>query len=122
MMIDQFEAFQSYSDIELVNQITEKLQQNQIEFIIDKSKPLLDSGLVDTSFERDIHIKLKRKDFQKGHKVLEDFYKPQLEGIDADYYLFSFSNDELNEIISRPDEWGLFRLPVSTKIIERPGI
>jgi len=120
-MIDQFETFQSYNDIELVNQIAEKLQLKNIEFIIDKSKPLLDSSLVDTSFERNIHIKLRRKDFQDGHKALEDFYKTQLDDIDADYYLLSFSNDELNEIISKPDEWGYFDYQLAQKLLKDRG-
>jgi len=120
-MIDQFEIFQSFNDAELARLIAEKIKENDIEFIIDKSKPLLDTSFIDTSIQRHIHIKLQRKDFEKGHKALEDFYKTQLDNVDNDYYLFTFSNDELREIISKQDEWGYFDYQLAQKILKDRG-
>jgi hypothetical protein len=120
-MPDQFQTFQSFNDIELANEVAEKLKQNNIKFIFERSKPLLDASFVDTSIEPGIHIKLQPGDFEKGHKALEDYYKTQLENIDNDYYLFSFSNEELKEIVSKPDEWGRFDYQLAQKFLKERG-
>ena len=120
-MSDQFQTFQSFNDIELANEVAEKLRQNDIKFIIEKGKPLLDVSFVDTSIEPGVHIKLHPNDFEKGHKALEDYYKTQLGNIDNDYYLFSFSNEELKEIVSKPDEWGHFDYQLAQKLLKERG-
>jgi hypothetical protein len=120
-MVDQFETFLSFHDEDLANFVVEKLKNNNIQIIVEKSKPLLDAGFVDTSIDRNIHIKLKREDFQKGNKALEDYYKTQLSNVDPEYYLLSFSDDELIEIISKPDEWGHFDYQLAQKLLRERG-
>jgi hypothetical protein len=120
-MTDQFETFLSFSDQDLAGLVAEKLQKSNIEFIIEKSKPLLDASLVDTSIDQNFHIKLRRTDFQTGHKALEDYYQAQLENVDKDYYLLSFSTDELKEIVAKPDEWGHFDFQLAQKLLKERG-
>jgi hypothetical protein len=123
IMADQYQTFHSFNDIELVNEVAEKLKQNDIKFIIEKSRPILDASLVDTSLvEPDIHLKLQPGDFEKADKVLEDYYQTQLDSIDNDYYLFSFSNDELKEILTKPDEWGHFDYQLAQKLLKERGL
>lgn len=120
-MVDQFETFLNFNDEELVRFVAEKLKDNNIEFIVEKSKPLLDASLVDTSIDRNIHIKLKRQDFEKGNYALEDYYKSQLNNIDPQYNLLSFSDDELKDVISKPDEWGHFNYQLAQKLLKERG-
>jgi hypothetical protein len=44
-----------------------------------------------------------------------------LDEVDKDYYLFSFSDAELAEIISRPDEWGHLDYQLAQKILKERG-
>jgi hypothetical protein len=120
-MMDVFQTFHSFNDMDLANELAEKLKQRNIEFIIEKSKPLLDSSFVNTSLEQNIHIKLQPNDFEKAHVALEDYYKAQLNNIDSDYYLFSFSNDELKEIIAKSDEWGYLDYQLARKLLKERG-
>ncbi len=46
--------------------------------------------------------------FTRAHAVLEAFYEKQLQEVDPDYYLFAFTDAELLDILSKPDEWGHF--------------
>ncbi|MBP7555153.1 MAG: hypothetical protein KA821_02735 [Chitinophagaceae bacterium] len=120
-MENQFEAFMNFNDEELTVFVAEKLKENNIEFVVEKSKALLDAGFVDTSIEQRIHIKLKPQDFKKANQVLEDYYKAQLNNIDPDYYLLSFSDEELNDVIARPDEWGHFDYQLALKLLKERG-
>lgn len=120
-MEETFEAFLNFNDEDLAGFVAERLKDNNIDFIVEKSKPLLDSAFVDTSIERNIHIKLKRQDFQKGNQVLEDYYKTQLNNVDSEYYLLSFSEEELMDIIFKPDEWGHFDYQLALKLLKDRG-
>jgi len=120
-MVDQFETFLNFNDEDLARFVAEKLKDNNVEFIVEKSKPLLDASLVDTSIDRNIHIKLKPQDFQKGNQVLDDYYKTQLNNIDPEYYLLSFSDDELKDVISKPDEWGHLDYQLAQKLLKERG-
>jgi hypothetical protein len=120
-MVEQFETFLNFNDEDLARFVGEKLKDNNVEFIVEKSKPLLDASLVDTSIDRNIHIKLKRQDFQKGNQALEDYYKTQLNNVDPEYYLLGFSDDELKDVISKPDEWGHFDYQLAQKLLKERG-
>jgi len=120
-MAEQCDTFLSFTDEDLAKFVAEKLKANDIRFVIEKSKPLLDTSLVDTSLDQNIHIKLQRVDFQKGHKVLEDYYKAQIDQVDNGYFLFFFTDEELREIISKPDEWGHFNYQLAQKILKERG-
>ncbi|MEO8405929.1 MAG: hypothetical protein ABI480_15085 [Chitinophagaceae bacterium] len=121
-MTSQFETFLNFNDIESANIVTEKLKENGIEHIIDRSKPLLDTSIVGSSFDQNFHVKLRRMDFQKGHKALEEYYKTQVDNVSNDYYLMSFSDDELKDIIAKPDEWGHFNYQLAQKLLKDKGI
>lgn len=120
-MADDFDTFLSFNDENIAGYVAEKLQTSKIDFIIEKSKPLLDGSLVDSSLDQNIHIKLRRTDFQRGHEALEDYYHTQLENADKDYYLFSFTTQELIEVIAKPDEWGHFDIQLAQKILKDRG-
>lgn len=116
-MAVQFLTFQTFSDIELANVLTEKLANNNIEFRIEKILPLLDSAILGQSSLPEIAVKLHPDEFLKAHKVLEEYYKMQIEAVEKDYYLFDFTNDELFEIITKPDEWGPLDYQLAQKIL-----
>ena len=120
-MAEQFETFLNFNDEDLARFVADKLNDKNVEVILERSKPLLDPSLVDTSINPSIHIKLKRKDFHKGNQVLEDYYKTQVNNVDPGYYLLSFTDDELKDVISKPDEWGHFDYQLAQKLLKERG-
>jgi hypothetical protein len=120
-MIDEFETFLSFDDEELARFAAETLKGNNVEFIIGKSKPLLDRTLVDNSTDQNIHIKVRRQDFEKANCALEEYYKTQITTVDPEYFLLSFSDEELTDVISKPDEWGHFNYQLAQKLLEERG-
>lgn len=121
-MTETYLTFQKFNDIELANEIAGRLKQNDIEcFVQDNQGKFFDPSFANNSVEPDIAIKLKPDDFIKANKALEDYYKKQLDTVDKDYYLFEFSDNELTEIISKPDEWGNFDYQLAQKILKDRG-
>ena len=64
---------------------------------------------------------MQAENFAKADEVLNDFYKDQLDAIDKDYYLFGLSDKELEEVVTKPDEWGRLNYQLAQKILKDRG-
>lgn len=120
-MTENYLTFKKYNDIGLATEIGEHLKANRIEFTIEDNKQFFDATFANNSFNTDIDLKLRPQDFNKAQKVLNDYYKEVINSVDTDYYLFEFDNQELIDIISKPDEWGEFHYQLAQKILADRG-
>jgi hypothetical protein len=120
-MADKYLTFQKFNDIELANTIAERLKQNGIDYLLEDNQKIFDPSFANNTVDTDISIKIRSADFPKAHQTLENFYKDQLGSVDQGYYLFEFTDDELMEIISKPDEWGHFDYQLAQKILQDRG-
>jgi hypothetical protein len=116
-MEESFLPFHTFPDASLIGDFIEKLEKNNIVFEVEKTPKILDSTISGISSDPDIVVKLRSRDFVRAHECLEEYYKNQISNIDKDYYLFSFSDNELFEIISKPDEWGYLDYELAQKIL-----
>ena len=121
IMQNNFLTFQKLNDLDLAKQIADRLVQEGIECYIENNQNLFDPSFSNNTIELDVAIKIKSSDFAMAHKALEDFYQKDLENVDKDYYLFAFTDQELLEIVARPDEWGHFDYQLSQKILKDRG-
>lgn len=120
-MNNPFLTFQTFSDPSLADEMAEKLTNCDIEVKIEKSAQLLDSVFIGVSSSPDLCIKILSSDFVRAHQCLEDYYKKEVDTADPAYYLFSFTDEELLEIINRPDEWGPYDYQLAKKIMQEKG-
>jgi hypothetical protein len=67
-------------------------------------------------------IKIPANQFEKANRLLRENIKVDLDEVDPDYYLFSFQDFELIEILKKPDEWGRLDYVIALKILESRGI
>ena len=120
-MTNTFLTFQKFNDIELAKEIAERLTQSDIECSLEDNTKFFDPSFANNTIEPDISIKVKPEDFTKAHKALENYYQKDLDNVDKDYYLLEFTDEELIEIISKPDEWGHFDYQLAQKILKDRG-
>ena len=121
-MAVHFQTFQQFSDPGLASAIAEKLEAQQIECVVEKVKPLLEPSFFRNTVEQTIHLKVRAVDLDDAHKALEDYYRHQLQDVDPGYYLFSFSDIELLEIVAKPDEWGHFDYVLARALLADRGL
>jgi hypothetical protein len=120
-MPEKLVTFHEFSDPDIAGEFAELLSSDGIDFLIEKPPGLLDNILIGTSSTPSIIIKLNPADFPKAHKVLENYYKKLVGLVNSGYYLFSFNNEELYEILARPDEWGPLDYQLAQKILTDRG-
>ena len=114
-------TFEKFSDPELAAAVAEHLQNNGIDYSIENEGPLLDATIIGNDLGPTTHLKIAGEDFTRAHAILEDYYQSQLKNIDPDYYLFSFTNAELMEIMQRPDEWGHLDYALAKRLLAQRG-
>jgi hypothetical protein len=120
-MSEDFVLFQSFQDPAAAQDLIDQLRFNNIPFDIENSSPPIDPLFIGANLDPNIRIKLRPQDFAKAQAVLEKYYGSQLNNIGEDYYLFSFSNEELREILEKPDEWGYLDQQLAKKILKERG-
>jgi hypothetical protein len=119
-MAAAFQTFQKFNDIGLANEIAERLKQSNIDCEIENYR-IFEPSFANNTVEPDICLLLRPEDFVKAHQALDDYYKTQLDGVEKDYYLFDFTDQELLEILIKPDEWGHFDYQLAKKILGERG-
>ena len=114
--------FQRFSDPALADELKDKLEGYGITATVVKDAPLLDEVWIGSSSQQDYYVKIAGNDFVKAHTMLEDYYSKEMESVDPSYYLFEFSDTELQDIISNPQEWGPLDYQLAKKLLTEKGI
>ena len=68
------------------------------------------------------YVKLKQEDFEKADELLMNSVLESDQQPIGDYYLFSFSTDELIDVLKNPDEWNAFDLYWARKILSSKSV
>lgn len=116
-MADVFQTFQKFNDPRLATVIANKLREARIECFIENKTSYVPPIIIGTSSEPPISLKVKTSDFNRANQVLEEYYQPKLNDVDPDYYLLSFSSQELVDVITNPNKWGHFDRALAKKLL-----
>ncbi|HNR18515.1 MAG TPA: hypothetical protein PKN75_00535 [Bacteroidia bacterium] len=120
MAEQQFITLQKFNSIGLAQELAELLKENCIEYVLDGNEHYNNALSIDRIGE--YRIKLRESDFETANELLLDISQKQLQNIDKDYYLFEFSNEELLEVITKPDEWGQLDNLLAQKLLKERGM
>jgi len=121
-MTANYSSFKTFNDKETAEDFAEILKEHAIDFYIEEDVLEFDPTYANNELDKDFHIMIKQEDFGKAKQAYEAYFKKGLDNAPPDYYLFSFSDDELKEIMAKPDEWGTFDYLLAEKILQDRGI
>lgn len=122
MMGEEFVTFQKFSDKGLAEKFTALFDENKIEYRFEDNSSSLDASFGGGGFTNEYVVKLRKGDFEKANQVLIEDSISDLDSIDKEYYLFSFTDDELRDIIAHEDEWNKFDFLLAQKLLRERGI
>jgi hypothetical protein len=119
--MNEFVLFQSFFTEDEAGYIIEQFREKGIDYRLDRSKELLDKALIGENLEKKFFLKIRSSDFSAATHVLDARILQNITALEKDYYLFSFTNDELIEILSKPDEWSRQDFLIARKILDERG-
>jgi hypothetical protein len=117
----EFVTYKKFSDQERVVAITQLLQENGIKVEITEDRSSLDSLYGDKHFNRQFYVRIEKDNFAKADAILATTSEKELATIDRDHYLYSFTDQELFDILSKPDEWNELDYQLSKKLLNERG-
>lgn len=114
-------TFRIFNTLEQVEELSSLFIKNNLEFIIDDTTPPFDPSFANNQTFNEFRVKLKKENFQKAEEILLAVTESQINDVNPDYYLFSFDDDELYEIVSNRDTWNEFDFLLAQKILKERG-
>lgn len=122
MMRAEFLTFRTFQDRFSAEDCALILKSKGFIYEIEEQKPLVDPVLTGSVMEQEFRLKLQGKDFTAANTLLEEKSNADLDTADTGHYLLDFSDDELREVVAKPDEWGALNYVLAKKILEKRGI
>lgn len=120
--MDKYRTYGLYNDSEQVDFIARILEDNNVPYMLEDNSRAAPDLIVGQDTANKYLVKINPDDFIKVNFLLDLEAEKELDSIEKDYYLFSFSNEELLEIVSEPDSWCALDRKLAKKLLKDRGI
>jgi len=120
-MKEEFLIFQKLNSESQAAEFGSLLSENKVEFLIENISINFDPILSNNEFAKEYCIRIKKNDFEKANDILREKAKTEINEIQDDYYLLSFSNEELIYVIEKSDEWNKLDVELAHKLLKERG-
>lgn len=121
-MNEEYLRFKLFPDKQTAEDFAEVLKYNNIGYKIEEDSLVFDASFANHPLARDYVIAVKQTDFKNAATAYDEYFTNQLSAVPEDYYLLQFSDDELLDILAKPDEWGAFDYQLATALLKKRGI
>ncbi len=117
--MDNFIVYQSFEEQESAYRTAATLESRDIPLIVEKVSQLLDSNIIGVMNTSPYVIKLRAIDFDKANDIIRANTIINLDEVDKDYMLLSFTNEELIDVAAKEDEWGIYNAKLATALLQQ---
>ena len=121
-MNEEFITYQKSESKSSILKLAKLIEGFKVEYLVEDHSATFDLTMANNEIQKEYRLKLKKIDFEKVDRIVEKNSELNLNDIQDDYYLFSFTNEELLEIIIKRDEWNNFDFQLSQKILKDRGV
>jgi len=66
-------------------------------------------------------VRLRPADFEAARQLEDEANQQLASNVAPEYYLFSFSEEELFDILMKPDEWNSFDVTLASQLLQQRG-
>lgn len=120
-MEQEFITYKTFYDLETAYELVQVLEENKIPYRIEQLSSSLNPSLIGNPFELQYIVKLNPDDFEKTNLILQNVENITPENIDKNLPILQFSNEELFEIINKPDEWSNLDIQMAKILLKQRG-
>lgn len=122
-MLPEFITFKKFDDPALAQALTDLLEENDIEYQTEEGAFSFDPTFAASrELSTEYRVKISPDDFTRATQLLNASEAEDIKHVDKDYYLFSFTDTELMEILEKADEWSSFDHQLARKLLAERGV
>lgn len=122
--MEDLQPYQSYLSLEAAQPLLTILQQKDIpyEIVADsgRSEVFDPSFANNASFSR-VVVKLPPADFEWVRRLESEAHQPLMAEVDPNHYLFKFTDEELFDVLTKPEEWNSFDVSLAGQLLRERG-
>jgi len=122
IMSEEYLRFKLFPDKATAEDFAEVLKQTGIDYHVEEDTLVFDPSYANNPLSKEYAIMVKQPDFKAALHAYDEYFARQLNHVPEDYYLYAFTNDELLEILAKPDEWGAFDYQLAQALLKERGI
>jgi hypothetical protein len=115
-------VFQRFTNRDEATTVGNTLGSNGIAWEIEEERALLDENIVGRQYNDRILLKINSEDFSRAKQLLLDATEVDLSQVEKGYMLLSLSNDELRDVVAKPDEWGAYNYKLALALLAKRGV
>ncbi|GGD76284.1 hypothetical protein GCM10011514_45360 [Emticicia aquatilis] len=118
--MEEFKKIKSFNDEAQFNDLLEILKRNDIPFQTEAYRERMDSVSL-ISLPPEFIVKVTSDKFARVFEILDEVASKEVFEVDKSHYLFTFSDEELYDLLAKPDEWSAFDYQLAQKILGERG-
>lgn len=119
--MNELRRFKKLADHTQASVLVKLLRDNNIKCKLVEVASSWDASFGGGELTRVFEVKILQSDFNRANNILENQAEASISHVDKDHYLFEFTNEELFDILLKPDEWNEFDYKLATKILNDRG-
>jgi hypothetical protein len=117
------EVFRKFPTVEEATELTDLLKENNIPYLLEDSSNKSDVvGFTFQNTDLKVIVKARIEDFPKIESLIDKTITIKLDEVDKEHYLFDFTDEELTEIIMKPNDWSNYDYKVAELILNERGL
>lgn len=120
-MENNFVLFQKFTSKSEAVAFGKLLNENKIDCSVENISVNFDPILSNNEFGKEFCVKINSVDFEKADFLLQDKAKAEISEIPVDYYLLSFTDKELFDVVAQSDEWNKYDVELAHKLLKDRG-
>jgi ATP-dependent Zn protease len=118
--MQEFTTARKFSDEEPFNDLLKILEKNSIPYQTEVFRERIDAVSM-RPLPAEYNVKVPSDKFAQVFEILNDIASKEVFDVDKTHYLFDFTDQELYDILAKPDEWSAFDYQLSQRILKERG-
>ncbi|MCC2548137.1 hypothetical protein LJY25_16935 [Hymenobacter sp. BT175] len=114
-------TYRQFSTPEAAHDLLELFRTHGLAFETELEKPFFDPAFAVNPTSTYFNVKLRAVDFETARQLEDEASQEQLPNVAPDHYLYSFSDEELFNILVAPDEWSALDVNLARHLLRERG-
>ncbi|RZK15469.1 MAG: hypothetical protein EOO56_22780 [Hymenobacter sp.] len=118
-----FRDFQTFASAGAAEPLLAALTRQGLNYhtSVDNGQLAFDPSFANNQLISRFIVKVRLADFERASQVLADLNQHALDQVAPDHYLFSFTDEELFDLLVKPDEWSALDVALAGQLLRQRG-
>lgn len=120
-----FEVYRTFYTESDAKHLISVLQSSNIPHQIERPKPLMDAVMGGDPHSPKIFVRVRKEDFKRLNQMVEEDMlqlMTQFEGELDDHFLQEYTDEELMEVLRKPESWSMDVVVVARQLLKKRGL